>query len=58
MNNVNLNLFSEVELKEELLSTSQQLNFPSATEIVKPGQYIKVVPYVLSGVIILLLNDL
>ena len=36
MNNVNLNLFSEVELKEELLSTSQQLNFPSATEIVKP----------------------
>ncbi|HAR72276.1 MAG TPA: Crp/Fnr family transcriptional regulator [Flavobacteriaceae bacterium] len=58
MNNVNLNLFSEVELKEELLSTSQQLNFPSATEIVKPGQYIKVVPYVLSGVIkVLRINE-
>ncbi|MGV0845448.1 Crp/Fnr family transcriptional regulator [Empedobacter falsenii] len=55
---MNLNLFSEVELKEELLSTSQQLNFPSATEIVKPGQYIKVVPYVLSGVIkVLRINE-
>ena len=45
-------------MKEELLSTSQQLNFPSATEIVKPGQYIKVVPYVLSGVIkVLRINE-
>lgn len=40
-----------VELIQEILEVSEVITFPSGTELVKEGQYIKVIPVVLQGLV-------
>lgn len=43
--------FSEPELQDELIQNCQLLSFDKGDVIVKEGQYVKVVPIVISGVV-------
>ena len=46
-----LNFFSEPKLQEEVIENCQLLTFDKGQLIVKEGQYVKVVPIVISGTI-------
>ena len=44
-----LNFISEIKLKDEILENSKILNFKKGETIVRQGEYVKVLPLVLSG---------
>lgn len=46
-----LHFLTEKELKEELLANSKQVSFKKGDVIVREGEYVKVLPIVLSGTI-------
>jgi CRP/FNR family transcriptional regulator len=52
-----LSFFAEKDLKEQILKLAKIAQFPENETLLKPGQYIKVLPFVLSGSIKVIRED-